>query len=195
MPHTIKRTKIFHLSIVAILVGAIVCAGCVQAPINKYVRGDLVTMDEVTGKVALIILGYDEDADEYLLSLAVLDAQGRWTYIVAGEEVREDRAWLEESISHKIGHVDPDNLSPFPVNKYVRGDLVTIAEGNNEVAYIILGYDNDTDKYLIGIMTKDARGRWAHILAELWDERVRTEEELPYKFGHVDPDKLSPQWK
>jgi len=194
MNSTKKRSTIFYMSIAIILIGAIMCAGCVQEPPNKYTRGDLVGFSEETVEVAMVILRYDGDADEYLVSVAAMDTQGRWTYILPDREAWKDRALIEEGAPYVIGHVDPDTLTQAQVksNEYVRGDLMTIPEGADDVANIILEYDEDSDEYLMSIAGRNAQGRWSYIAAgeERRMDRALIEENM-HKSGHVDPDSLA----
>lgn len=98
--------------IITILVGAVVCAGCVQAPATKYERGDLLILDTELKWVAIIVLRYDEATDEYLITHAGRDERGRWTHLIIGDERWIERALVDEKM-HKIGHVNPDNLVPL----------------------------------------------------------------------------------
>ncbi|WP_067051315.1 hypothetical protein [Methanofollis ethanolicus] len=76
--------------------------------------------------------------------------------------------------------------------KYHPGDVISFEDGYQDVAYVVLDYDETLDQYFITFIHRDGLGRWmrADIDTKTWEDRSCAEMIYKYKLGHVDIDDL-----
>lgn len=98
-----------RLPIGLLLIAAILVGGCTDTYGTKYQKGDIVSLDDEYKTVAHVILDYNKQTDQYLVTWIYRDGLGRWTRADA-DSAWEDREIAEYLYDTKIGHVDVNDL-------------------------------------------------------------------------------------
>jgi hypothetical protein len=76
--------------------------------------------------------------------------------------------------------------------RYHAGDVIWTDYTRQDKYWVILAYDNATDKYGRSVILPNRDGTWGHLVTPdiLWDDRLYVETYYPVLMVHLDPQKI-----
>lgn len=76
--------------------------------------------------------------------------------------------------------------------RYHAGDVIWTDYTRQDKYWVVLAYDNTTDKYGRAVLLPNRDGTWGHLVTAdiLWDDRLYVETYYPVLIMHLDPQKI-----
>ena len=159
-----------------------------------YVTGDLVNANPSGDTGMLLILGYDEESDQYQADTLNKYYTGEWGYRTNATPQWFIRGILEEQYPHRADRmamsrvgIGEDSAPPGTPVKYRSGDIISPDKAGLDHLFIITGYTPGHDTYGIDPVNPSAvDSGWIRSGVPEEMKRAYVERDYPYLMKSVD---------